>query len=165
MIFLTVGTDLVFNRMIKAVDEWAMQNPDIEIIAQLGAVTATDYHPKNMREKSMLSPREYNQYCNDADFLIAHAGMGSIITALSIRKPIVLMPRLAKYKEHRNDHQLATASRFISREGVFIAMEEHEIPERIEAAKQFSSKSQMEAFDPFAPSEFTNKISDFISNA
>lgn len=165
MIFLTVGTDLVFNRMIKAVDEWASVNKNIKIIAQIGAVTTADYHPQHMIEKIMLSPSEYKQFCSDADFLIAHAGMGSIITALTIKKPIVLIPRLAKYKEHRNDHQLATAARFISREGIFVAMDENEIARTIEAAQQFAAKGKMDSFDPFAPKDFTDKLSKFILNA
>ena len=42
--------------------------------------------------------------------VIAHDEMGSIITALEMGKPIVVMPRRAELGEHRNDHQVAAAA-------------------------------------------------------
>lgn len=164
MIFLTIGTDLSFNRLVKAMDIWASNNSSIKVFAQIGPIGSIDYHPKHMNNKSMLSPEEYNQYCDEADFLIAHAGMGSIITALKIRKPIVLMPRLAKYGEHRNDHQVATTEKFMSRRGVFIASTEDDLELAITDAQTFSGHEEMDFFDEFAPKEFTDKLAQFIAN-
>ena len=164
MIFLTVGSELVFNRMVKAVDEWAADNETVQIIAQTGKSIDSDYFPKNMEIKSVVSPAEYTRYCTEADFLIAHAGMGSIITALTTGKPIVIMPRREKFRETRNDHQVATAKRFASRDGIFVALNEDEIATAIEKAQDFVARGKMQVAGAFAPQEFTDKLSQYISS-
>lgn len=109
MIFLTVGTQLPFERLIKAIDEWAADNPQVDVFAQVGT---TEYKPKHMKVTEDLSPAEYQEKFNAASLVVSHVGMGTIISGLSIGKPMVLMPRQAKLGEHRNDHQLATAKKF-----------------------------------------------------
>ena len=59
-----------------------------------------------------LPPAECRERMLAADAIVAHAGMGTILSALELGKPLVIMPRLAAFGEHRNDHQLATAKRF-----------------------------------------------------
>ena len=59
-----------------------------------------------------MSPKECTDRMVAADAIIAHAGMGTILTALEMGKPLLVMPRRAELGEHRNDHQLATAMRF-----------------------------------------------------
>lgn len=117
-----------------------------------------------MEVKSVISPAQYNQYCADADFLIAHAGMGSIITALTTGKPIVIMPRRGKFRETRNDHQVATAKRFASREGIFVALNEDEIAKAIEEAQDFAVRGKMQVAGAFAPQEFTDKLAQYIAS-
>jgi len=109
MIFVTVGTQLPFERLIKAVDEWASNHPDMEVFAQIGR---TQYQPQHMTCVETMSPLEYTQKFNDARVVVSHAGMGTIISGLELAKPLVLMPRLAAQGEHRNDHQLGTAEKF-----------------------------------------------------
>lgn len=57
----------------------------------------------------------------DADVIVAHAGMGSILTALSMGKPIIVMPRRAIWQEHRNDHQMASAGKLRATAGLTVA--------------------------------------------
>lgn len=105
MIFATVGTQVPFDRFVKAVDEIA---PEIgePIIAQTIGCT---YQAKNIETVGLLSPDEFNKIFDAARLIVAHAGMGTILSALTRQKPIIVMPRLAAYKEHRNDHQISTA--------------------------------------------------------
>jgi UDP-N-acetylglucosamine transferase subunit ALG13 len=42
---------------------------------------------------------------SEADLLIAHAGIGFILTAMELQKLIVLFPRKASLGEHRNENQ------------------------------------------------------------
>lgn len=109
MIFLTVGTQLPFERLIKSMDEWTAENADVEVFAQVGE---TQYQAKYMATQKNLNPKEYQEKFNEASVVVSHVGMGTIISGLSIGKPMVLMPRQAALKEHRNDHQLATARKF-----------------------------------------------------
>lgn len=105
MIFVTVGSQLPFDRLITTVDEWSQQHPEFDILAQIGL---SHYQPKAMRFKKTMTPNDYHEAIQSSDLIIAHAGMGTIISALELGKPLLLMPRLAEQGEHRNDHQIAT---------------------------------------------------------
>lgn len=109
MIFVTVGTQLPFERLIKAVDDWAAANLEVPVIAQVGL---TEYRPKHMTVVSKLDPDQYQLHFRQAQVVVSHVGMGTIISGIEAAKPLVLMPRLAEYGEHRNDHQLGTAKKF-----------------------------------------------------
>lgn len=109
MIFVIVGTQEPFDRLIEYIDEWSEKTGYTDIIAQ---VSSSGYKPKNFEFYDFIPVNEFNTIFVEADLIVSHAGMGSIISALEYNKPIIVMPRLAKLKEHRNDHQLATASSF-----------------------------------------------------
>ena len=115
MIFLTVGTQEPFDRLVRAVDAWCGKRDYREIFAQINNPGRNGYRPRNMEWTPTLSPAAYDDRMATADLIVAHAGMGSIITALSLAKPILILPRRADAKEQRNDHQIATAQRFASR--------------------------------------------------
>lgn len=106
MIFATVGVQLPFDRLIKAVDDWAGTRGRTDIVAQAGA---SAYQPQHLALRATLAPPEFRRLVEEAELVIAHAGMGSIITALELGKRIIVMPRRADLGEHRNDHQLSTA--------------------------------------------------------
>jgi UDP-N-acetylglucosamine transferase subunit ALG13 len=59
-----------------------------------------------------LDPDTYQQHFKRASVVVSHVGMGTIISGIEAAKPLVLMPRLAEFGEHRNDHQLGTAKKF-----------------------------------------------------
>jgi UDP-N-acetylglucosamine transferase subunit ALG13 len=104
MIFVTIGTQAPFDRLIRAIDELAVEI-DEPIIAQ---INKEHYIPKHLKTIEFLSPDEFDKLLEEARLIIAHAGMGTIISALMKKKPIIVMPRLAYLREQRNDHQLAT---------------------------------------------------------
>lgn len=118
MIFVTVGTQLAFDRLIAAVDEWAGQQKTVDVFAQIGPARIA---PVNLRFAPMLSPDDTTDCFRKAEVVVAHAGMGSILTALKFRKPIIVMPRRAEFGEHRNDHQVATAKWLGGRRGIYVA--------------------------------------------
>ncbi len=124
MIFVTIGAQLPFDRMLKAIDRWAGEHPQVEIYAQIGD---TDWTPTHMPWCRLMSPAEFDAKVEAADTVIAHAGMGSIISALMKSKPILIMPRRADLREHRNDHQLATARHLLRRELVTVADDEAQL--------------------------------------
>ena len=129
MIFVSVGTQLPFERLIKAMDEWAKDNSDVEIYAQIGA---TEYQPKHMTFSRKVTPTEYDNYFTKAKVIVSHAGMGTIITGLEANKPMVLMPRLHRLGEHRNDHQVGTAEKFSRFDLVTIVSEAAQLTSAVE---------------------------------
>ena len=106
MIFATVGTQLPFDRLLTGLDSWAARHPDLPVLAQSGATTR-DY--RHIETVPHLGQSEFLAHFQAARLIVAHAGMGSILSAAEMGKPIILMPRRAEFQEHRNDHQLDTA--------------------------------------------------------
>ena len=123
MIFVTVGEQLPFDRLIKVVDECAL-SLDGDIFAQIGQSTL---QPQHILYEKFLDPLQFNKMFEDADIVIGHAGMGTIITALELGTPVIIMPRKASLGEHRNDHQLATAKRFETFNLVSVVFDETEL--------------------------------------
>ena len=132
MIFVTVGSQLPFDRLIQTMDSWAAHNKNYPVFAQIGI---SDYKPQHIQFCQTMTPEIYSAYLEKADFVVAHAGMGTIISALEIGKQLILMPRLAGKGEHRNDHQLATAKRFSELSHVIIANNETELAALLDSLK------------------------------
>lgn len=124
MIFVSVGTQLGFDRLIKYIDAWSLVNPTVRIFAQIGA---GGYCPSNFKYKRWLQPSEYDLMVQESSILVSHAGMGSIITAIDNKKSIIILPRKHILGEHRNDHQFATAEKFSNRLGIYVARNETEL--------------------------------------
>ena len=104
MIFVTVGTQLPFDRLIRYIDAIAPDLP-ASVFAQIGM---TAYRPKNIEWSALVSKTAFNAMMDRTSVIVGHAGIGTIIAAQQHAKPLVLMPRLASRHEHRNDHQIAT---------------------------------------------------------
>ena len=117
MIFVAVGTQLPFDRLVAAVDAWP-GCAEADVYAQVGE---GKYIPENMQAYEFVTPLEFAGLCQKADIIVSHAGMGAILTAKEYGKPLIIMPRQAELGEHRNDHQLATAKRFGVLEGIYVA--------------------------------------------
>ena len=129
MIFVSVGTQLAFDRLITAVDRWAGAAPGRDVFAQIGP---SRLHPRHIEHAEFVSPQECGQRMMAADAVVAHAGIGTILSALELGKPLLVMPRRAELGEHRNDHQLATARRFAELGRVSVAFDESELAARLE---------------------------------
>jgi UDP-N-acetylglucosamine transferase subunit ALG13 len=140
VIFVTVGTQLPFDRLIKAIDQWCLKNPEEEVFAQIGP---SNFLPQNMRFSDFITPSEVEEYSKKSDLIIAHAGMGSVLTALRFQKPVMIVPRQASYDEHRNDHQLATAKWLQSLDGITVAWDEKEAVAFLMNKQHFVSGSQI----------------------
>lgn len=124
MIFVTVGSSDPFDRMVRAVDEWAASRGRTDVFAQIGKA---QYEPRHIAAVPFLSPVEFRERVRAARLLVAHAGMGSIITALEAGRPIIIMPKRAQLGEHRSDHQVATAKRLGQRQGITVAWDEKDL--------------------------------------
>lgn len=111
MIFITLGSQkFQFNRLLKAADE-LVANKIIteEIFAQIGY---SDYKPQHYQYKDFLNREEYAKAEEKADIVITHGGTGAIIGALKKGKKVIAVPRLAKYGEHVDDHQVQLLKQF-----------------------------------------------------
>lgn len=111
MILVTLGTqDKSFKRLLEAIDKQiSLGNINDEIIVQAGH---TKYNSANMTIFDFIPYDEFDEYIKKCNLLITHGGVGSIITGLKYGKKVIAAPRLAKYGEHTNDHQLQIIDNF-----------------------------------------------------
>ena len=142
MIFVTVGSQEPFDRLISAVDEWARLRARSDVFAQIASSTL---HPRHIRFTQFVGPPEFNRIMGETRIIVAHAGMGSIISALELGKPIVVMPRRAEFRETRNDHQVATAERFGAQGRIIVAMDENELPAKLDHALTLGETDRIQA--------------------
>ena len=111
MIFITLGSQkFQFNRLLEEVDKLIEQGIITEeVFAQIGY---SDYKPKNYKYNKFLDRDEFAEIIKKCDKVITHGGTGAIINAVKNNKKVIAIPRLAKYGEHVDDHQLQIVKKF-----------------------------------------------------
>ncbi|MEO1008335.1 MAG: glycosyltransferase [Planctomycetota bacterium] len=142
MIFVTVGAQMAFDRLVEAVDEWAGATGRGDVFAQIGP---TDLEPRHVPFERFLEPPAFRAKAEAATVIVAHAGMGSILTALTMGTPILVMPRRGDLRETRNDHQVATARRLGEMGRVAVAMDEAELRRRLDAIDELADGGRIGA--------------------
>lgn len=158
MIFVTVGTQEPFDRLIKAIDEVYHEMEDRDLVVQ---APLEDFEPKNFKTVQFIDPSEFSDIFERADLIIGHAGTGTILSALVKQKPLVIMPRICKYGEHRNDHQLSTVQKFGSFDNIHVAENEEALKKLL---KEVSSKdlNTSKKLSEGASEELISSIRDYI---
>ncbi|UCD99391.1 MAG: beta-1,4-galactosyltransferase [Chloroflexota bacterium] len=106
MILVTVGTHRQqFNRLVKAADRLADISKE-DIVIQYGS---SSYIPIHARCFQWTSSQKMEALTKLARVVISQASAGSAIQTVRAGKPLVLVPRLKKYKENHDDHQIQLA--------------------------------------------------------
>ena len=142
MILVTVGTQEPFDRLIQAVDRWVSTTSHSDVLAQIGPHA---WKPSHVRWTEFLEPPAFRSVFEDAEFIVSHAGIGTLVAALELGKTIVVMPRLARLREHRNDHQVATAEHFCSKHRVRVASNEAELAGALDETVRMAARELMPA--------------------
>ena len=156
MIFVTVGTQLPFDRLISAVDAWAGERPGNRVFAQIGP---SELRPRHIEYRDFIAPSECRDQMARASVIVAHAGMGTILSALELGKPVLVMPRVAALGEHRNEHQLATARRFADLGKARVVFDEHELPRALDELEGLAAQ---ERISPYASDRLIGTLRAFI---
>lgn len=140
MLFVTVGTQLPFDRLVRTVDDWAADAGRCDVFAQIGPGA---WRPRHVEWVEFMSPADFESRASTADMLVSHAGMGSILTALEMARPIIVLPRRASLGEHRNDHQLATARWLRALGKIIVAFDEGELRARLDNLAEISAATRI----------------------
>ncbi|MBN1123709.1 MAG: hypothetical protein JXA82_01780 [Sedimentisphaerales bacterium] len=153
MIFVTVGTQLPFDRMVQFVDDACEKGLiDKEVFGQIGVGAVSPMHFPSV---DVMLKKEYDQVFHEAEYIISHAGMGTISLAFSLNKRILVIPRLSQYNEVVNDHQSHIAD-FFEREGYLLAARN---------AEEFGRKiQQLPSFTPRPREKTVSSIVQAIQN-
>lgn len=130
MIFVATGTQLAFPRLIGAMDAMA-PGLDEPVIAQVGPDTEPRRH---IETHARLHPDRFEELFGSARVVVAHAGVGSILLAKRLQRPLIIVPRRHDMGEHRNDHQLATAREVEGAPGLRVAWDIADLPGMVKLA-------------------------------
>ena len=139
MILVMLGTqNNSFNRLLEEIDRLIEKNVINEkVVVQAGY---TKYESKNMEIFSLISQDELEKYQEEADLIITHGGVGSIIGSLKKGKKVIAVPRLHEYGEHVNDHQKQIIESF-DKDGYIIGVNDvSKLEEAISKVKNFEPK-------------------------
>ena len=111
MIFVTLGSQkFQFDRLLKKLDELVEAGIiKDKIVAQTGAST---YVPKCYEYTQFMDREAFAKTMDECEVVITHGGTGVIIGAVKKGKKVLAVPRLAKYGEHVDDHQLQLLKQF-----------------------------------------------------
>lgn len=136
MILVTLGTqDKEFTRLLKKIDELIDKGViKEEVVVQAGY---TKYESDNMKIFDYVPKRKLEEYIEKCSFIITHAGVGTIFDCLKKNKKIIAVPRLSKYKEHNNDHQLQIVEEFSKENLILSVYEMDELEDAIKKIKKF----------------------------
>ncbi len=151
-----------FDRLCRAMDEWAAANPDVAVEIQIGKGS---YEPRHAKWVRKLALADYQQRVAGCALFVAHCGMGSIISAIQAGKPILMLPRLQAQGEHNTDHQLATARHVGVRPGLHLAADADDLKVRASTLLASIGSAGVGAPAPIAAHAdpaFTARIRAFI---
>lgn len=158
MILVLLGTqNNSFHRLLeevqKNIDNGIIQE---EVIAQKGY---TKFESKDMTLYDKIPTDEIKRLIDKADVVITHGGVGSIITSITKGKKVIAVPRLKKYKEHVNDHQLDIVHSF-NEMGYIMGIDEvSELGKALKKVKNFQPKKYVQN-----TGNILKIVEDFIDN-
>ncbi len=120
MILVIVGTErFSFDRLIKAVDrlieEGVLRD---EVVVQMGASV---YQPRRAKFFKFVPFGEMSELISKASLVVAHAGAGTTLLSLQMGKPVILFPRMSRYFEHVDNHQVDFARKMKEAGRVLVA--------------------------------------------
>ena len=158
MILVLLGTqNNSFHRLLEEVQK-NIDNGNIkeEVVAQKGY---TKFESKDMTLYNKIPTDEIKKLIDKADLVITHGGVGSIITSITKGKKVIAVPRLKKYNEHVNDHQLDIIDSF-NEMGYIIGIHDvSELGDAIKKAKDFQPKKYIQN-----TGNIIKIVEDFIDN-
>lgn len=135
MILVTLGTQkFQMDRLVQAVDKLAEVVSE-EIFVQSGNST---YEPKHCSAQNFVDAQEFQKMIEECSVLITHSGVGTIMRGIRAGKPVVVVPRLAKYHEHVDDHQVQIAEAFASKNCVLYCDDLTKLEETVRIARTYS---------------------------
>lgn len=138
MIFVTVGSHYQgFDRLVKKMDEIAGKI-DEKVIMQIGN---TKYKPVNAEHFEFAEYSKIQKLNSDARIVVSHAGVGSILTALEQKTHLIIFPRLKRYSEVVDDHQLEIAKELSENPNVTIVNDVEDLEESLKTIFSFVEES------------------------
>lgn len=157
MIFVTLGSQkFQFDRLLAQIDELIKDEViDEEVFAQIGY---SKYEPKNYNFKRFINREEYEAVMNKSDKVITHGGTGAIVGALKKGKKVIAVPRLSRYKEHVDNHQMQIVKQFSDMNLIIACKDVKDLGEKYGELHNFKEKKYQSN-----TKSIINSIEEFIT--
>lgn len=158
MILVLLGTqDKPFNRLLRAVSkEIKKGNIKDKVTAQVGC---TIFNDDKIKVFDFASKEEIEKLIDKAKIIITHAGVGTIIECLNKGKKVIVVPRLKKYGEHTNDHQMQITKEFALKNYVLPLYDTKNLSKVLDKVKEFKPEKYESNAD-----NFKLKIKNYIDS-
>ena len=158
MILVLLGTqNNSFHRLLEKLDELINKGIIQErVLVQAGH---TKYESKNMQIFSLIPSEELEHYQENADLIITHGGVGSIISSIKKGKKVIAVPRIHEYGEHVNNHQKEIVEKFNKNGNIIGIKSVEELEQALEKIEKFEPKPYTED-----NTKMLKIIEDFIEN-
>jgi len=158
MILVTLGTqDKSFHRLLEAIEQLIQEGAIQEkVIVQAGT---TKFDSSYMEVFDLIPVSQFELLIKQADILITHGGVGSIVTALKENKKVIAVARRVEYHEHTNNHQLEIIEEFSSQGYLLPVYNISELGSAIAKVKKFKPKIYVSNTN-----KFIHLIKDYIEN-
>lgn len=131
-ILVTIGSmsERKFTRLFKIIDELCAEGflNGRDITAQVGF---DQYHSEYYQCFDMVSDEQFKQFIDQSDLIISHAGTGTVTSCIKKGKKVIIFPRLEKYQEHYDDHQMDLTTLFVTQGYVRSAINKEELRKEI----------------------------------
>lgn len=158
MILVLLGTqNNSFHRLLEEVQK-NIDNGNIkdEVVVQKGY---TKFESQDMKIYDQVPVEKMKELVKQADLVITHGGVGSIITAIEQGKKVIAVPRLKKYKEHVNDHQFDIIKSFNDAGYIIGIQDVSELPEALKNVRNMVPRKYVTN-----TGKILQLVSDFIDN-
>jgi beta-1,4-N-acetylglucosaminyltransferase len=132
VIFVTVGTHSApFDRLVRSADKYAATSGE-RVVIQRGAAT---YLPVVAQSFKFCDSLQMEDLMRRSRVVVCHAA-DTILDAIRLARPVVAVPRLHRYGEHLNDHQVDLANALAERGHVVALHDVGRLAEAIDAAPE-----------------------------
>jgi beta-1,4-N-acetylglucosaminyltransferase len=131
MIFVTVGTgEQQFDRLLRCVESLSVEEP---VVIQYGS---SRVQPDGASCVDFMPFSDLLTHMGKARVVITHAGVGSMMAALTARKRPIVVPRRRRFGEAVDDHQLELARRLAASELVTLVEDPRSLQRALAALPQ-----------------------------
>jgi len=158
MIFVAVGTQFSFDRLIQYMDDWAISDKNENQESVIAQISDGKYQPKNIEYQPYMNGEQYNQNIREASVFVSHAGMGNIISAREQETPIIVINRQHALGEHRNDHQADGLKWMTKLDGVYTASTKEELYSHLSSISELEPSKNLQVGN----TALSDYIADFI---
>lgn len=139
--FIIVGgvVEFDFSRLLKLTDQLCEEGilNSNTTKAQIGHCS---YVPQNYESYRFVNGEHFHNDIKKADLIITHGGVGTLVYALKAKKKVIVFPRLGKYKEHLDDHQIDICSIYQKKGYCLMATTKDELKDCIQNIENFNPK-------------------------